>query len=277
MSRPPVWETPHLRAAAVGFALTGLVAGGLLWQDRGTLERGNHLYHGGDTLAAIDVYRTRVAGTDPGATALYNLGTALVTLDPGEAGGYLSGALESGDSGVAQRGHYNLGYGLLTGVRSQLAADSAIVLLTSAVANNRRALRLDPEDGNARWNLALSQRLLDSLTHRGLYADREEPAGQDETRIEDLARARSPTGEGISGLEPDQARAAENIGQRFGASQGAREAWATQDPGPVSDADATRLVEAISDGPEQLVRGILWSHRPDVAWWSNQPYPGGSW
>jgi hypothetical protein len=27
---------------------------------------------------------------------------------------------------------------------------------------------------------------------------------------------------------------------------------------------------------EMLIRGFLWSHRPDVAPWA-EPYPGGNW
>jgi hypothetical protein len=246
-----------------------------LWQDRSSLERGNHLYRVGDTLAAIDVYRARAEDPAAPAVASYNLGTALVTLDPEAAGPHLRVAIDRVDAELGPRGHYNLGYGFLTSVRSQLAADSAIVLLTEAVRSNRLALRLGLDDANTRWNLALSQRLLDSLTHQGRYADRQEVSGQDETRIEDIARTRSPSGDGVSGLEPDQPRAAEGIGQRYGSSQGAREAWAAQDPGPVSDLDAQRFLQDLSDAPEQLIRGLLWSHRPDVAWWASQPYPGG--
>ena len=51
---------------------------------------------------------------------------------------------------------------------------------------------------------------------------------------------------------------------------------AGEDPGPLTEAEALRLVEVISDDPEQLLWGILWSHRPDVAWWA-ESYPGGDW
>jgi hypothetical protein len=42
-------------------------------------------------------------------------------------------------------------------------------------------------------------------------------------------------------------------------------------------ADAGNLLATVVDEPEALVRGLLWSHRPDVAWWSGQAYPGGPW
>ena len=70
---------------------------------------------------------------------------------------------------------------------------------------------------------------------------------------------------------------ADNTGERQGAREGAREAWASQDPGPLTRTAAFRLLERVNDEPESLIRGILWSHRPDIAWWESQPYPGGGW
>lgn len=266
-----------VRATIVGFVTSALLGSALLWQDRTTLQHGNHLYRSGDTVQAIEVYRDRALAGNPREIAAYNLGTALVTLDPTEAGTHLRGVITGGDSAVVRRGLYNLGYGLIASVREQLPADSAITLLAEAVRSNRLALRLDVSDEDARWNLALSQRLLDSLANTGRYSEEQGGAGTDDTRIESVAITRSPLGEGVSGLEPEGARATENIGQRTGSTTGARESWASQDPGPVSDTEALRLVDTIYDGPELLVRGILWSNRPDVAWWASQPYPGGNW
>ena len=41
--------------------------------------------------------------------------------------------------------------------------------------------------------------------------------------------------------------------------------------------EATNLLATVSDETEALVRGLLWAHRPDVAWWAGQAYPGGPW
>ena len=266
-----------VRATIAGFVTAALLGSALLWRDHTTLQHANHLYRSGDTVQAIEVYRDRALVGIPREIAAYNLGTALVTVDPTEARTHLRGAITGGDTAVVRRGLYNLGYGLIASVREQLPADSAITLLAEAVRSNRLALRLDVSDEDARWNLALSQRLLDSVSNTGRYSEQQASAGTDETLLDLIAIARSPLGEGVSGLEPEGARSSESIGQRTGATAGAREAWASQDPGPVSDTDALRLVDAIYDGPELLVRGILWSNRPDVAWWASQPYPGGNW
>ena len=85
------------------------------------------------------------------------------------------------------------------------------------------------------------------------------------------------TADAVSGLEPEDARLADNTGERQGALEGARESWASQDPGPLTRTAAFGLLERVNDEPESLIRGILWAHRPDIAWWESQPYPGGGW
>jgi hypothetical protein len=95
--------------------------------------------------------------------------------------------------------------------------------------------------------------------------------------MNDPAMARSQTAEAESGAEPDDPRPADNSGPRQGPREGAREAWATQDPGPLTPTEAANLLATISDEPEVMVRGLLWAHRPDVAWWAGQAYPGGRW
>lgn len=100
---------------------------------------------------------------------------------------------------------------------------------------------------------------------------------EDEIAMNNPELARSEDAPAESGLEPEDPRAADNQGERSGPLQGAREAWATQDPGEMTGTDALSLLTNLNDEPELLLRGVLWSHRPDVAWWSGQPYPGGRW
>jgi hypothetical protein len=99
----------------------------------------------------------------------------------------------------------------------------------------------------------------------------------DEVPQDDPAMARSESSEAESGPEPDEQRQADNPGPRQGPREGAREAWAAQDPGPLTQAEALGLLAGVDDQPEALVRGLLWAHRPDVAWWAGQAYPGGRW
>jgi hypothetical protein len=263
---------PRLATASVALAAVAF------WFHGQSLERANRLYRGGDTAAAAALYQARVdAARDPEGAAVYNLGTAHLALGGDSAAEHLRRSSGVGDRNIAQRSNYNLGYAFLSDVTPELQADSALVILAGAVDANRAAVRLDPASENARWNLALAQRMIDSLSvvlNDPRYRNR---PGDDETPIDLVALVRSGEGEGESGREPENARMGEDVGARRGAAEGAREAWTTQDPGPMPDAAARRLIETLPDDPERLIRGILWSQRPVVAWWNSEPYPGGDW
>ena len=236
--------------------VTVLLAPYLLWQERHSMERGNRLYRAGDPPRAVEVYRaTDVAAQGlPGAE--YNLGTALLEIDPDSAEAHLLRAVEGEDLAVRQRVFYNLGSRFLAAAQGSTDIDTTVRALTGAVEYNRAALRLDPTDQNARWNLALAQRSLDAL---GLPEE------------EEVAEIASPTD------EPEEADGAPVSAPRRGAVEGEREALAGLDPGPMSESDALDLLEAISDEAESLVQRILWSHRPDVPWWEPSAFPGGAW
>ena len=254
----------------------GLLVSALLYVvDRRSIERANRLYREGQVTAAMNRYARLDPGPD-GAES-YNLGTSLLALGDAEADAHLIDGTRGTDSITRQKAYYNLAYAQLVRVDPSLAQDSALDLLKQAVSNGRVAVRLDPEDVDALWNLTLAQRMLDSLTTLPQEAEGQESAGKDETVIDLVALARSEEGTGQSGEEPEQPPPMESSGVRQAAAQGARESWATQDPGSMSPVDAMALLASLADSPERLVHGILWSRRPDVAWWSGQAYPGGNW
>lgn len=228
----------------------GLLVAVLLWQDRSSLERGNRLFRAGDVQAAVQLYRARAEAPNATATASYNLGTALLASDAAEAEQHLRLARQSVDSAARQRAYYNLGYRFLTGVEEWFRPDSAMFLLAAAIGSNRAALRLDPDYEDARWNLALAQRMLDSLT--ALY------------------------GEEFGDV--DEPPETEEVDERPEVVMGSRETLAREgDVGQLTVDEALRLLEDLSDDPELLVRGILWAHRPVPQGWLTQPLPGGKW
>ncbi|HET9947649.1 MAG TPA: hypothetical protein VFQ22_01865 [Longimicrobiales bacterium] len=275
MRRGPV----RTRIAALALLLA--VAAALWALDRGSVERGNRLYHAGAVPEAASVYRRALGGAEPGgspAAAAYNLGTALLTLSPDSAEAYLRAASEAADPMTAQRALYNLGWRHLMEGSTPQEPDSARASLTRAVQVLRAALRMRPDDDRARWNLQLAQRLLDQIAPPTEEAGRESGSqNEEEIAMRDPSLARSDEPARQEGPQPDDPRPADNAGERRGPQRGSRESWATQDPGPLTREDALDLLTTVSDEPEALLKGILWSHRPDVAWWAGQPYPGGNW
>lgn len=266
------------RRAGLILLVSGPIAGALLLLDSRSVERGNRLYREGDAPRAAETYAGALRGNIRFPSTRYNLGTALLTLDRDSAGVALRAAAATDDRTVRQKSLYNLGYQLITSLGGLMTPDSTRAILVDAVAVSREALRLDPTDDDARWNLAVAQRRLDAMVPPGEETG-EESSGDsdDEVAMNNPELARSEDSPAESGLEPEDPRAADNPGERSGPRQGAREAWATQDPGPMSREQALDLLLNLHDEPELLLRGILWSHRPDVAWWSGQPYPGGRW
>jgi tetratricopeptide (TPR) repeat protein len=264
------------RVAAV-LLLAALAIAFSAWRESRSLERGNRLFRRGETVEAERLYRALATGRFPEGAAVYNLGTTLLAIDPAEAGEHLRAATEDADPEVSGRSHYNLGFLALVRATGTAEPEVAIPLLEEAVSANRAALRLDPYAANARWNLALAQRMLDSLTTPPPDPGNRDGTGTDEVRMDDLSITRSETGEGASGREPDTPQPGESTGRRTAARDGAREAWTFQDPGPLTPEASRALLAALDDDVEELIRGILWSMRPDVAWWSGERTPGGEW
>jgi len=268
--RPPRWAAGALVA---GVVLTVV----LVLQDTRSLERGNRLFHEGDMARAADVY-TRNGGASGDEQAAYNLGTALLYLDADSAGTLLTGSAQVDDLEARQRGWYNLGFAQLVAADGSSQPDTAMARLLSSVRSFRAALRLDPTDQDARWNLALAVRRLGSLTlPEGEEGEESASESEDEVPMNEAQLARSETAAAESGPEPEDPNPADNIGERRGPREGAQEAWAMQDPGPLTFEEALALLAGVQDDAELLVKGTLWAKRPDVAWWSGQPYPGGLW
>lgn len=243
-------------AAWVGCVVAMGLGGASLWLHRASVERGNHLYHEGQADEAADIYRARLEAEPSQAASAYNLGTALMTLGSSEAEAYLRAASEAADRPAAQRGHYNLARLFLARAVAAEAPELAVPMLEVAVVNGRSALRLDPRDDDARWNLVLTQQLLDSLSQQ---------IEVEAVPEDDGAADRSEGGLVIP--EPAQR----------GTPRGAeREALAGDDPGSLNTAEALALLDVVSTDVEALIRGMLWSLRPDVDPWA-EPYPGGAW
>ncbi|MFO7260446.1 MAG: tetratricopeptide repeat protein [bacterium] len=142
-----------------GAILLGLVALWLAGFGIGDLERGNRLYRAGRYAEAVQAYRAALAGGTDTPELRYNLGTALVRLGRYEEGEqHLRAALSAIDPDLRQRTLYNLGNRYLEEARRATDAEARGELLERAVAAYRQALRLQPGDVDAKWNLELALR-----------------------------------------------------------------------------------------------------------------------
>ena len=260
-----------------GVALLGLLLVLTVARSRTALERGNRLYRAGNAQSAANVYAVRTDNSSDGRRASYNLGTALVQLGSEQAEQYLIRAIEGQDSAAVQRAHYNLAYRLLTGVEENSDPFSAVPLLSAAIDHNRAALRLNPTDEDAKWNLALAVRAYSELAQVFEEGPAESTGGEIDVPEDESESGGSESGSGGAGEEVENAPPPENRGSPDGITVGVSEALAGTDPGPLSVEMVNQVLEERVDDTELLVRGLLWSQRPDVRWWEGEPLPGGRW
>jgi hypothetical protein len=157
-----VFESRRRTLVLVALSLVGVAA--TVYADRSSAARANRL-HRADALAeAAAIYRERVE-QDPAATRLrYNLGTTL--LRQGEDGAFdeLAAGTVAEDERLRARSYYNLALWSL--IRAVLAesTDSVLFHAANAVEANKAALRLAPDHADAKWNLAIAQRVLETST-----------------------------------------------------------------------------------------------------------------
>jgi hypothetical protein len=148
----------------LGTALVCAVGASLSWSaERSSVERANRLHRAGAYEAAAGLYR---AGTERRAAdplLRYNLGTTLAEADDPAARAELARALSAASRDIRARAQYNTGLLHLEEALGAGAPDSVRTQAEAAVEANAATLRLLPDNDDAKWNLAMSLRLLDSI------------------------------------------------------------------------------------------------------------------
>jgi hypothetical protein len=120
------------------------------------------MHRSGALSEAVAVYRDRTSVDSMSPVLRYNLGTALLGLEGAETGRELSRATTSPEPDVRASAFYNLGLWSLS--RAIVTdGDSARAHAAASAAASRSALRIRADDPDAKWNLAMAQRLLDSI------------------------------------------------------------------------------------------------------------------
>ncbi|NIP60621.1 MAG: hypothetical protein GWM92_19610, partial [Gemmatimonadetes bacterium] len=139
-------------------------------------------------------------------------------------------------------------YHMLVGAVSHPDPDSAETMARTAVGLNQEALRLDPSSDGARWNLALSQRALDSLMWIR--------SGIDDGEVQDSLRSSEPD-QPIPALLRELRGEPGSLGGHF-FSQGEREALARElEEAPLSEAEAASFLAGMDQSPETILRRIF--------------------
>ena len=238
LQRPAAEAVPTAsrRAAA---AVILLLAFGTGWTI-GDVERGNRLYRAGKYEEAVRVYQEVVNQGKAAPYVHYNLGTALLKLGRyAEAQPHLQQATREATAELKQRAHYNLGNRYLEAARKGAPEQEASELLDAAIESYKHALRLDPNDMDAKWNLELALREREKQSRSPSGGADQQSRTQDN---EDEARASS------GGAGQTQSRQPTGQGNQRGQNYEQR---------PMSEEEADRVLSAVEQDERQLTREKL--------------------
>lgn len=153
--------TPLRRLFLAALAIAGITTAIVV--ERGSLERANRLHRAGQWSEASALYQERTRSAADDAQLRYNLGTALAVAREAGADAELARARATGDSEIRSLASYNSGFLNLDRALGTHLADSVRIHANASVEANRTALRLRPDNGDAKWNLAMALRLMDSI------------------------------------------------------------------------------------------------------------------
>jgi hypothetical protein len=232
--------------AVVVVALAGLVLA--LRVERATEQRANRLQRSGEHAAAASLYGSRIASSEEGDEGVpdrlrYNFATALLDLGSLRAEAELARAATARDSTLRAHALYNRGLWHLLRARDGRLVDSVRAHASISVSASKDALRLDPGRADARWNLAVAQRMLDSVNAQG------GPSGSDAADGASSSQDR---------LLSDELREFENDSEITDASrEGSDEALASgQEAAPLSELEAEGILARDADR-STIVRKLL--------------------
>jgi Ca-activated chloride channel homolog len=235
-----------VRALALGRAAPAVVAAGLL-SCRGSRDavRGQQLYDQGKYLQAYEAYQA-VLRQQGGPGVRYNAGNTLYRLKQySEASKSWREALSGADPKLREEAYYNMGNAF---VRASEDANALSGYLERSLDAYEEALRLDPTDREAKWNLEIAlerygstaqegSRGLGGRADYGKGGHEEGYEGSRETAVGAMAGGGQggDEGESVEEMDPDQARAlleaverqqlSTHSGKRPKATGGAQRDW----------------------------------------------------
>jgi Ca-activated chloride channel homolog len=235
------WTPPRRLAAAGRIGLVAAVVALGTGFGPGDIERGNSHYRAGRYAEAVEAYRSALRGGTADHALHYNLATALLQLgEYTEADYHFDQALLTVEPALRQNTYYNLGNRYLFDAR-QRNGEAALELLERAADAYRHALRLDPNDHEAKWNLELTLREQEEQAQSLPQAG----GGQDDQDQD------GPQGDQA---EPDPGQGTGGAGQQGAGSQ---RMHGDPDGRPLTEQEAERILNAAEQDERQLTRDRL--------------------
>ncbi|MHB1170240.1 MAG: VWA domain-containing protein [Longimicrobiales bacterium] len=208
----------------------------------GDVERGNRMYREGRYQEAVAAYEAAIADGESTPELHYNLGTALLALRRyAEAERHLELALRDVDPALRRNAYYNLGNRYLEAARAGGDPQAQAAQYEAAIEAYRHALRLAPDDVDAKWNLEMAQRERDEQQPEPQPQEQDQQEQDDQNR-EDEQQAREQEGQ----ADPSQGQAGQGqqSGSRF-------------EQQPMTREQAEQILSAVEQDERDLTRDKL--------------------
>lgn len=223
------------------------------------VERGNALYKAEEYDAAGQHYATASEALPEAAEIFYNQGNVLYKQRKFlQALAHYTNALQTVEGMLESRVKYNLGN---VEYRRALIAMStpqdSMLLLRSAITYYRDSLAIDPEQGNARYNLELAHRLMHELYEQLQQDRRDNPNdGRDSDRkseSDDSKQRESEQRNSRKNEQEDEGQAGSEGAQSVMADSGMEELFEdTEMPEDMSLEEAAMKLEEIRDRAKKV-------------------------
>jgi Ca-activated chloride channel family protein len=192
---------------------------------------GNDHFAEGAYESAVDEYRLAQVAQPDLAEPYYNAANAYNRLQRADAATALTKqALKTAESALAAQAWYNLGNAYLDGE-----------LWSAAIEAYKEALRLDPDDADAKHNLELALERL-----------KQQQEQQQQERESDQENAQQSPGQQLEATPTPEDDAHQSPGEEQDAQEGPQPPAAPEEAQNMTPEQALRLLQALLDSPETL-------------------------
>jgi Mg-chelatase subunit ChlI len=223
-------------------AMAGLIQA---QQDTRHIRQGNRYYDDGEYKKAEIEYIKSTESSRTPHKGIYNLGNALYMQDnyTQAAAAYDTLRTFRMDDQTRSGTYYNLGNSLL-----KVAIDSAHLagqLLPQSIEAYKNSLRINPEDADAKYNLAFAQRLLKKTQQQ----QQQQQQQQNQDKNEDQKQDQNEDQKQDQQQQEQDRRQNEEMADQSSQQQG--------QPQQISKEDAERILEALKNDEKETLENLM--------------------
>ena len=165
---------------------------------RGRVSRGNRLFEQGDYAGALENYKEALQKNPESDIINFNAGTTLYkTGEYDESINHLQRSLLTDEDELKAKAHYNLGNSFYRAgmTRADESPDLAVQALEQSLEHYERALSIEKEDEDARFNYDLVKKRLEELKQKQQQQQQKQKSEEDQSQQKDSSQSKGQEGQ----------------------------------------------------------------------------------